>query len=131
MSRKRDSLLYKKDINTLDDALEYIEKLKSRIIKDRAKIRNLSSENRTLKKAWYGTEDYLHEVTDGKPLSEVIKAAKDGSRLKKGHGPCPKCGVENLTKLLYSGFHIVICENNGCGYRERINEVSSDEDEQS
>lgn len=127
MSRKKDDLLHKKDINTLEDALDYIEKLKSRILKVQKANKNLRSQNKTYRGAWNKTEDYLEEVTEGKPLSEILETARNNGKLKVGNGPCFACSRETVKKLVYSGFHINICES--CGHRERVDEVSSEENE--
>lgn len=98
---------------------EEIRKLKQ-TIRDRDKtIRQLKSQFKTVESAWDSTEIYLKEVTNGKPLSEVIKTIKRGKPLNKDNEPCPKCSSKDLQKILYTGFHIVICS---CGYRKRIDE---------
>lgn len=121
MSRKRDELLYRK-VNTLEEALEYIEKLKSRIRKNEGKLKTLRTENKTLNQTWDKTEYFLDDLTNGKPLSDVIKAAQDG-KFSKENGPCPKCGRHTINKLVFPGFHIVVCEM--CPYRARVDEVTS------
>lgn len=102
------------------------EKLK-KIIRDKDKV--ISQKDRTIKQLkseakqamdnFVGTEHYLREVTDGKPLSEVINTVKNGKPLSKEGEPCPKCGSKDVTILIYIGFHIKSCT---CGYRKRINE---------
>lgn len=123
--KQKDDLLYKKDIDDLEKALDYIDKLKRRINKDRRKIRELTKEKNTLQRAWNGAEDYLEDVTDSKPLSELIETSKDSSRLRKTDKTCPRCEEETIKKLLFTTFHIILCENNKCEYRERKNEISS------
>lgn len=125
MSKKREALLHRK-VETFEEALDYIEKLKSRIRKTETTNKRLASENKTLNKTWDKTENYLDDITGGKPLSEVIKTAQENGKFSKENGPCPKCSRHTLDKLIFSGFHIVVCET--CDYRTRINEITADED---
>lgn len=125
MSKKREALLHRK-VTTLEEALDYIEKLKSRIRKNETTLKKLKSENKTLNKTWDKTENYLDDVTGDKPLGEVIKTVRENGKLKKENGPCPKCGRHTIDKLIFTSFHIVICET--CDYRTRVNGITSKTD---
>lgn len=120
MSKKRDDLLYR-EIKNAEDALEYIQKLKNRIIGDSQKIAKLKSENKTLRKAWNGSDDYLREVTDDRPLAEVLRDIKGKGRLSKLKDRCPKCSSADYKRTSYPKFHIDHCGN--CTYRKRIDET--------
>ena len=61
----------------------------------------------------------LKEVTNGKPLSEVIKTVEANRPLSPIDDACPQCGNHSMKKILFSGFHIISCE---CGYRNKIDE---------
>jgi predicted nuclease with TOPRIM domain len=60
----------KKDVQELNSN---IQKLKSQIRNLKKENRELASENKTLLDAWVKTADYLHEVTDGIPLEEILR----------------------------------------------------------
>jgi len=120
MSRKKDDLLHKKDINTLDDALDYIEKLKSRIMKIEKSNKNLRSSNKVLKKDWSKTEIYLEDITGKKPLQEVIRAVQVDGKLQEDNYSCEKCNSKKIKKLLYSKFYILVCES--CNHRDKVDE---------
>ena len=125
MSRRRDDLLYRK-VETLEEALEYIEKLKNRIKKDKESKGKLKSANKSLAKAWTKTEYYLDEVTGSKSLSEVIATAKDDGKLSTENDECPKCHKHTIERMVFSGFNIVLCEE--CDYRAREDEIITEED---
>ena len=124
MSKKRDSLLYKKDIDSLDKALEYIEKLKNRIVKIQKKNKELDSENKTLKKVWDKTELFLEdEIAATKPLIDLINTSKNNGKFTFEADNCPKCDKKRISKLIFNKFHIEICDS--CDYRKRIDGFSS------
>ena len=124
MARKRDELLYRK-VETLEEAFDYIEKLKSRIRKIESNLKKLKTDNKTLNKTWDKTEYYLDEITGGKPLSEILKTAEENGKLSKESGSCPQCGRNTINKLIFSGFHIVVCNDEVCSYRTRVDEVTA------
>ena len=93
---------------------------KDKVIKQKDRtIRQLKSEAKTAMDGFSGTESFLREVTNGKPLSEVIKTVKRGDPLSDEIEPCPKCGSREIVTLIYTGFFIKTCL---CGYRKRFNE---------
>ncbi len=67
---KRRQTYPKEDTETLRDT---IRKLKSQIRKLQKTIRELKAENKTLSEAWSKTEEFLGEITEGKPLKEILK----------------------------------------------------------
>ena len=98
---------------------EQVKKLNATVrTKDKA-IRQLKSQVKTAESAWRKTEIYLNEVTDGKPLSEVLKTVEAGRPLSKIGEACPNCGAHDMNKILFTGFHIITCD---CGYRNKVDE---------
>lgn len=98
---------------------EKVKKLNTTIrTKDRV-IKQLKSQVQTVELAWKKTEMYLNEVTNGKPLSEVLKAVEAGRPLSKIGKACPNCGTHNMNKILFIGFYIITCD---CGYRNKVDE---------
>lgn len=109
----------KKNKDTVEILEETVKQLK-KVIRDRDKtIKQLKSEVKTVQGAWKTTEIFLKEVTDGKPLSEIIKTVATGKPLSKSNGSCPKCGSKAMKKIIFIGFHIISCD---CGYRTKIDE---------
>jgi len=103
-------------VEILEDS---IKKLQT-IIRNKDKtIRQLKGAVSTAESAFRKTEIYLKEVTDGKPLSEVLRTVEAGKPLSKIGDACPDCGEHEMNKILFTGFHIVTCE---CGYRNKIDE---------
>ena len=98
---------------------EQIKKLKATIRSKNGTIRQLKSQVKTTKAAWEKSETYLSEVTNGKPLSEVLEAAEKGKPLSKTGKPCPDCGKNGVKKIIFEKFYVASCD---CGYRNRINE---------
>jgi predicted RNase H-like nuclease (RuvC/YqgF family) len=94
-------------------------KLKKAIRSKDKTIRQLKSEVETAKEAFRQTETYLKEITNDRPLSEIIKTVVEGKPLKKIKNTCPKCGSEEMKKIIYTGFHVISCK---CGYRNRVDE---------
>ena len=98
---------------------EQIQKLKCTIRNRDKSIRQLKSQIKTTEAAWKKTEIYLQEVTNGKPISEVLRTVEADKPLSKVGEACPSCGANNMNKLLFTGFHIIVCE---CGYRNKVDE---------
>ncbi len=109
----------KKPKDRIEVLEEQVQNLK-KIIRNKDKtIKQLKSEINTAQSAWNKTEIYLKDVTNGKPLSEVLKNVESGKPLSLKEQPCPKCNYGDLKRILYTGFYIVTCS---CGYRARVNE---------
>jgi len=105
------------------DKLEVLEDENSRLKKairrkDRT-IKQLKSEVSTAQEAFRQTETYLKEITNDRPLSEILKNVESGKPLSKISDPCPKCGSANMKKIIFTGFHVISCK---CGYRNRVDE---------
>jgi len=93
---------------------------KNKVIKQKDKvIKQLKGEAKQAMDVFVDSEHYLREVTDGKPLSEIMNTVKNKQPLRKGNEPCPKCGSKDIAILIYTGFHIKACD---CGYRKKVNE---------
>jgi len=88
-------------------------------------IRQLKSEARTAEEAFRVTETYLKEITDDRPLSEILRTVEAGKPLSKVSDPCPKCNSINMKKIIFTGFHIISCH---CGYRNRVDEERKDKE---
>lgn len=86
--------------------------------KDRT-IRQLKSEVKTAEDAFNVTEVFLKEVTDDRPMSEILRTVESNQPLSKLGDACPNCNQRSMKKILFTGFHIVSCE---CGYRTRVDE---------
>jgi hypothetical protein len=56
-----------------DKMRDTIQKLRSQVRRLTKEVKELKSENSTLLDAWAKTEAFLHEVTEGVPLAEVMK----------------------------------------------------------
>jgi len=98
---------------------EQVKKLR-KVIREKDKtIRQLKSNSTTFEAAWRKTEIYLKEITNGKPLSEVLRTVEAGKPLTNITDPCPDCGQHDMKKILFTGFHIITCE---CGYRKKVDE---------
>jgi hypothetical protein len=102
-----------------EDSKEQIRKLKDTVKRRDKTIRQLKSQIKTLEQSWRTTEVYLKEVTDGKPLSEVIKDIESNKPLGKCELECPSCASKNMKKILFTGFYIISCQ---CGYRKKIDD---------
>ena len=98
---------------------EQVRKLKATIRTKDKTIRQLKSQVKTVESAWRTTEIYLTEVTNGKPLSEVLRTVESGRPLSKFDEPCPKCNSHDMKKIIFTGFHIISCD---CGYRKKMDE---------
>lgn len=98
---------------------EQVRKLKQTIRNRDKTIRQLKSQVKSVESAWHTTEIYLKEITNGKPLSEVIKTVEAGRPLSKLNELCPKCNSRDLVKILFNKFHIITCD---CGYRKKVDE---------
>ena len=96
-----------------------VKKLQNTIRAKNTVIRNLKGQVCTAETAFKQTEMYLQEVTNGKPLSEVLKMAESGRFTSTIGEPCPKCGSHDMKKILFTGFYIITCE---CGYRNKVDE---------
>lgn len=102
------------------DRLNKVIKEKDKVINQKKRvIKQLKSEKNQAMDTFIDTEHYLREVTDGKPLSEIMNTIKNGKPLNKENEPCPTCGSRDLKTLIYTGFHIKSCS---CGYRKKFNE---------
>ena len=92
-----------------------------KVIRDKDKtIRQLKGQVKSAQLAWRATEVYLKEVTDGKPLSEIIKTAEEGKPLTYVHHECPKCNSHDLKKMVFATFYILSCV---CGYRDKVDDM--------
>ena len=102
-----------------NESLKKQIKDKDRVIrqKDRT-IKQLKGEVKTAVDAFLDTQDHYREFSDGKTLSEAIEDAKNGGASKRKE-QCPKCGSHDITRMLFTGFHIKTCK---CGYKSRIDE---------
>ena len=98
---------------------EVVRKLKNTIKRRDKTIRQLRSEIKTIEQAWRTTEVYLKEITNGKPLSEVLETVEAGKPLSKLNDSCPKCNSNEMKKIIFTGFYIVSCS---CGYRNKVDE---------
>lgn len=98
---------------------EQVKKLQNTIRGKNKTIRQLKSNSSTFEAAWRKTEIYLKEVTNGKPLHEVLKTVEEGKPLTVVKDDCPTCGQHNMNKILFTGFYIISCT---CGYRNKIDE---------
>jgi len=105
------------------DRVEILEeensKLKKAIRRKDRTIRQLKSEVQTAHQAFRQTETYLKEITNDRPLSEILKTVESGKPLSKIRKSCPKCGSEGMNKIIFTGFHVISCK---CGYRNRVDE---------
>jgi len=105
------------------DRVEILEeensKLKKAIRRKDRTIRQLKSEVQTAHQAFRQTETYLKEITNDRPLSEILKTVESGKPLSKIRKPCPKCGSGSMNKIIFTGFHVISCK---CGYRNRVDE---------
>jgi predicted nucleic acid-binding Zn-ribbon protein len=59
-----------------EDLNETIRKLKAQLRYLKKEIKELASENKTLKDAWQKTEDFLSELTQDVPLEELLRYRK-------------------------------------------------------
>ena len=109
----------KKPKDRLEILEEQVKKLQSIIRTKDKTIRQLKGAVKTAESAWKKTEIYLQEVTNGKPLSEVLRTVEAGRPLSKIGDACPDCGLHDMKKILFTGFHIVTCH---CGYRNKVDE---------
>jgi len=123
VTSKKKSLLHKKDINTLKEALEYIDKLKSRIRKIEKDARSLRSNIKSYKKVWNKTEVYLEDAVDDKTLTEVIKDIEVDNKLNPTKKSCNNCGGLEMSVLTFNKHKFIIC--NKCKDRSKIDEKSS------
>lgn len=96
-----------------------VKKLQNTLRAKESVIKNLKGQVCTAETAFKRTEIYLQEVTNGKPLSEVLKNVEAGRFTSSIGDACPKCGLHDMKKILFTGFHIITCE---CGYRNKIDE---------
>lgn len=109
----------KKEKDRVEVLEEQVRKLKQTVRNRDKTIRQLKSQVKSVETAWHTTEIYLKEVTNGKPLSEVLKTVDAGRPLSKLNEPCPKCASRDLKKIIFSKFHIIVCD---CGYRKQVDE---------
>tara|TARA_R100000951_G_C2604167_1_gene169103 strand:+ start:160 stop:516 length:357 start_codon:yes stop_codon:yes gene_type:complete len=98
---------------------EQVKKLQSTLRSKDKTIRQLKTQVTTAESAFKKTEIYLKEVTNGKPLSEILKLAEEGKPFTPIGDVCPDCGSHSMKKILFTGFHIITCE---CGYRNKVDE---------
>ena len=106
------------------DKLEILEeenaKLKKAMRRKDRTIRQLKSEVQTAQEAFRQTETYLKEITNDRPLSEILKNVEAGKPLSPVTDmQCPKCGSTALNRIVFTGCHIISCK---CGYRNRVDE---------
>lgn len=94
-------------------------KLKKTIRRRDKTIRQLRSDAKTAEEAFRRTETYLKEVTDGKPLSEILRTVESNKPLSPIKKSCPKCNSRDMKKIIFTGFYVISCK---CGYRNRVDE---------
>lgn len=70
MTKKKQQTYPKEGSDKLKDT---VQKLRRQVRRLQKEVRELKSENSTLLDAWAKTEAFLHEVTDGVPLEEVME----------------------------------------------------------
>jgi DNA-directed RNA polymerase subunit RPC12/RpoP len=109
-----------KKMDTIEDATDKNDKLINMVKKLQKQVSELKTQNTTLQKVFNKTEIFLKEVTEGISLNEILQHVKDGSPLRKVSDLCPHCNSKTLKKMVFQGFHVILC--NQCGYREKINE---------
>lgn len=102
------------------------KRLRTQLNSYKKEVKKLRSELRTSEKAWGETEDFLKNVTEGRSLKEVILDASSG-KLKKLENGCQKCKSGDIKILKYDSFRIIVC--NSCGYKNKIEEKYSNEQE--
>jgi alanyl-tRNA synthetase len=118
MSRKYDHLKVKKT-DSPEEAKDKNTKLLRKIKSLERENKQLKSKNHTLNKAWDETETYLEDITEGRPLKEIVKDVSEG-KLRKLRKECPSCSGKRVKKIQFSGFHVIVCED--CKYRKKIDE---------
>lgn len=97
-----------------------------KIIKDKdAIIKQLKKEKKQLNDKSVETDDWLIDVTNGVPLSEVLSYVNNGGKLKIKQDRCPKCKDSTVEKLIFSKFYLVTCGK--CGYRNKVDESKKTE----
>lgn len=106
-----------------EDRIELLEKRVRKlegVIRDKDKtISKLKGQVNSAQSAFKTTEIYLKEITNGKPLSEVLKTVEAGKPLSNVDYECPKCNSHDMKKIIFTGFHIISC---ACGYRNKVDE---------
>ena len=107
MSNKKQRTTAEKKVDDLNKEVKRLNK----VIREKDKtIRNLKSEKKQAMDRFIDSEVYLREVTNGRPLSEIMKTVKNGEPLGKNEYRCPKCNASDISVLIYTGFHIKICK---------------------
>jgi len=109
----------KKPLDRVEQLEEHIRKLKAAVRKKDKTIKQLKGQVASAQTAFKTTEVYLKEITNGKPLSEVIRTVESGKPLSKVDDECPQCHSHDMKKILFTGFYIISCT---CGYRNKIDD---------
>lgn len=106
------------------DRVEILEEENSKlkkVIKDKdAVIRQLKKEKKQLNDKSVETDDWLIDVTNGIPLSEILSYVNSGGKLKIKQDRCPSCKDDTVEKLIFPKFYMVVCSK--CGYRKKVDE---------